>query len=119
VNTTAFFYLPGWIFFIKYIYICYMKFLSTTFLILFIAFLATPTLIGMVDNQVDTSYFYSLSEEEESQTSFDEINFYPTTSYLFINFSSNKLAKLNVLFVHDLSFDNLAHQIFSPPPNFI
>ena len=96
-----------------------MKFLSTTFLFLFIAFLATPTLIGIVDDQIDTSYFYNLSEEEESHASFDELNFSPTTSYFFINFSSNKLANLNVLIVHDLSFDNLAHQIFSPPPNFI
>ena len=96
-----------------------MKFLSTTFLFLFIAFLATPTLIGIVDDQIDTSYFYNLSEEEESHASFDELNFSPTTSYFFINFYTSKLEKLNVLVVHDLSFDNIAHQIFSPPPNFI
>ena len=34
-----------------------------------------------------------------------------------INFTSVKLVALNVLLEHDLSFDNLAHQIFSPPPN--
>ena len=96
-----------------------MKFLSTVFLFLFLAFLATPTLIAMVDKKADTSCFYTMCEEEENHSPFNEIKTVQTTNYLVIHFSFGELAKLNVLIEHDLlSFDNLAHQIFSPPPNF-
>jgi hypothetical protein len=86
---------------------------------MFITFLSTPTIVGMVDDQVDTSYFYSTCEEEENHAPFNEIKSVPTKNFSFINFSLNKIAKLNVLIEHDLSFANLAHQIFSPPPNFL
>jgi hypothetical protein len=95
-----------------------MKFLSTVFLFLFLAFLATPTLIAMVDKKADTSCFYTMCEEEENHSLFNEIKTVQTTNYSVIHFSFGELAKLNVLVEHDLlSFDNLAHQIFSPPPN--
>ena len=97
-----------------------MKLLVNIFLFIFITFLATPTLIGMVDKEADTSYFYTMCEEEENHSPFNEIKTVPTTNYSVVHFSFGELAKLNVLMEHDLlSFDNLAHQIFSPPPNFV
>ena len=96
-----------------------MKLLASIVLFLFITFLSTPTIVGMIDNQVDTSYFYSTCEEEENHAPFNEIKSVPTKHFSFTNFTLNTLKKLNVLIEHDLSFDNLAHQIFSPPPNFI
>ncbi|MQP24325.1 hypothetical protein GFJ94_04525 [Flavobacterium sp. LMO8] len=97
-----------------------MKLLVNIFLFIFITFLATPTLIGMVDKEADTSYFYTMCEEEENHSPFNEIKTVPTTNYSVVHFSFGELAKLNVLMEHDLlSFDNLAHQIFSPPPNLI
>ena len=50
-----------------------MKFLASLIALIFITFLSTPTLISLIDKEVDTSYFYSLCEEEESQVCFDEI----------------------------------------------
>ena len=94
-----------------------MKLLVSIVLFLFITFLSTPTIVGMIDNQVDTSYFYSTCEEEENHAPFNEIKSVPTNHFSIINFSFVKLLTLNVLLEHDLSFDNLAHQIFSPPPN--
>ena len=38
---------------------------SSFFLILFTALISAPTIINMVDDSVDISIFYSLSEEEE------------------------------------------------------
>lgn len=97
-----------------------MKLLVNIFLFIFITFLATPTLIGMVDKEADTSYFYTMCEEEENHSPFNEIKTVPTTNYSVVHFSFGELAKLNVLMEHDLlNFDNLAHQIFSPPPNLI
>ena len=94
-----------------------MKLLVNIFLFIFITFLSTPTLIGMVDEEADTSYFYNMCEEEENHAPFNEIKTVPTTNYSFFNFLQNKFDRLNVLMDHCLSFANLAHQIFSPPPN--
>ena len=94
-----------------------MKLLVNIFLFIFITFLSTPTLIGMLDKEADTSYFYTMCEEEENHAPFNEIKSVPTNHFSIINFTSVKLVALNVLLEHDLSFDNLAHQIFSPPPN--
>ena len=97
-----------------------MKLLVNIFLFIFIIFFFSFTLIGMVDKEADTSYFYTMCEEEENHSPFNEIKTVQTTNYSVIHFSFGELAKLNVLMEHDLlSFDNLAHQIFSPPPNLI
>ena len=96
-----------------------MKLLVNIFLFIFITFLSTPTLIGMIDDKADTSYFYTMCEEEENHAPFNEIKTVPIVNYSFFDFTFNKLEKLNVLIEHDLSFDNLAHQIFSPPPNIL
>lgn len=50
-----------------------MKLMVSIVLFLFITFLSTPTIVGMIDNQVDTSYFYSTCEEEENHAPFNEI----------------------------------------------
>ena len=50
-----------------------MKLMVSIVLLLFITFLSTPTIVGMIDNQVDTSYFYSTCEEEENNAPFNEI----------------------------------------------
>lgn len=94
-----------------------MKLLVNVFLFIFISFLSTPTLIGMVDEEADTSYFYTMCEEEENHAPFNEIKTIPISNYSFFDFLSTKSEKLNVSVEHDLNFDNLAHQIFSPPPN--
>ena len=96
-----------------------MKLLVNIFLFIFITFLSTPTLVGMIDDKADTSYFYTMCEEEENHAPFNEIKTVPIVNYSFFDFTLNKLEKLNVLIEHDLSFDNLAHQIFSPPPNIL
>lgn len=38
---------------------------SSFFLILFLGFIAAPTIIHTVDDTIDISFFYSISEEEE------------------------------------------------------
>lgn len=97
-----------------------MKLLVNIFLFIFITFLSTPTLIGIVDEEADTSYFYTMCEEEENHAPFNEIKTVPTTNDSVIHFAIGELTKFDALMEQDLlSFDNLAHQIFSPPPNLI
>ena len=57
-----------------------MKLLVNIFLFIFITFLSTPTLIGMLDKEADTSYFYTMCEEEENHAPFNEIKTVPTTN---------------------------------------
>jgi hypothetical protein len=96
-----------------------MKFLVNIVLFIFITFLSTPTLVGMIDNKVDTSYFYSLCEEEENHAPFNEIKSIPSNHYSLLNIDLYESNMFDVCAKHDVSFFNLAHQIFSPPPNLI
>lgn len=60
-----------------------MKFLSKTILIIFILFLATPTIVSVIDKDLDISFFFNLNEEEESDFCFDEMESIPS----FFSFS--------------------------------
>ena len=96
-----------------------MKFLSVIFLVSFLTFLVTPTVIGVIDNEADTSYFYSMCEEEENFTSFSEIESIQTSCISIFKIAIKSSTEFSYVLVTNLIFDNLAHQIFSPPPNFI
>ena len=96
-----------------------MKFLVNIFLFIFITFLSTPTLVGMIDDKVDTSYFYSMCEEEENHAPFNEIKSIPSNHYSLLNIDLEESKAFDISTKHDVAFFNLAHQIFSPPPNLI
>jgi hypothetical protein len=76
-----------------------------------------PTIISMIDKGEDTSYFYTVSEEEENIVSFDEIKSV-ALSELYFNYSllQNK-SVISISTSTFSNFTNLAHQIFSPPPD--
>lgn len=96
-----------------------MKFLVNIVLFIFITFLSTPTLVGMIDDKVDTSYFYSMCEEEENHAPFNEIKSIPSNHYSLLNIDLEESNTFDVSTKHDVAFLNLAHQIFSPPPNIV
>lgn len=100
-------------------YFCVMKFFISLLVFLFLAFLSTPTIIGLIDSEADTSYFYAVSEEEENRVSFDEIKSVALIDYDLTFLIPKKAQLLNVSLLANLNFTNLAHQIFSPPPKFI
>lgn len=95
-----------------------MKFLCILFSFLFIAFLSTPTVISMIDKEVDTSYFYTMCEEE-NHVYFDEIKSVSLQNIDLTHFFFKNKNVLNISIETNLSFTNLAHQIFSPPPEII
>ena len=96
-----------------------MKFLVNIVLFIFITFLSTPTLVGMIDDKVDTSYFYSMCEEEENHAPFNEIKSIPSNHYSLLNIDLEESKAFDISTKHDVAFFNLAHQIFSQPPNLI
>jgi hypothetical protein len=96
-----------------------MKLIINIVLFLFITFLSTPTVVGMIDDDVDISCFYNLAEEEETNPTIQEVKVLPTSHYTFLNFFTFETLKFNVNLNQLLSYDNLAHKIFSPPPNWL
>lgn len=57
-----------------------MKIWISIILFFFLTFLATPTILVIVDKEADTSCFYNLAEEEENNANFNEIKFFQVNS---------------------------------------
>ncbi|MCU0349598.1 MAG: hypothetical protein MUF43_02030 [Flavobacterium sp.] len=97
-----------------------MKFVINLMLLLFISFLAAPTVVGLVNKEVDVSCYFNVSEEEEASTSSTpEIKMLPNEFTLLIS-NIPFLSNSSSFFFHELMrFNNLSHKIFSPPPNFL
>jgi len=90
-----------------------MKFAVKLVLIIFVTFLSTPTIVSLIEKNSDTSYFYSVSEEEQSNKEIKaEFNF--DTSFEFIVFS-NPVSK-PILSKNLLKHDAISSKIFIPPP---
>jgi hypothetical protein len=89
-----------------------MKFATRLVLLMFVLFISTPTIVSVIKKTVDTSYFYSMSEEElahkEIKADFKE------HSYHFVDLSGQTSGL--ILFENLSKHDNVASTIFIPPP---
>lgn len=93
-----------------------MKFAVKIVLIIFIAFLSTPTIVSLIEKKTDTSYFYSISEEEKTDTELKmEFTFYSPFEILFFS----KPIKSLILSVNSLRHDTISTSIFIPPPELV
>lgn len=92
-----------------------MKMVVHLCLVVFIAFLVTPTVISMVKKDADISLVYSFAEEEENHKSQKEIPAITNSDAFDMNFNMPKIASTITLF-HSLKHDNVTSRIFSPPP---
>jgi ABC-type uncharacterized transport system permease subunit len=90
-----------------------MKFAVKFLLIVFVVFLSTPTIVSVIKKTTNTSFFYSMSEEElkhkeiKSDFHFEEA--------LTISFPSSITSGL-ILSENLSRHDNVASAIFIPPP---
>ncbi|MBP8066635.1 MAG: hypothetical protein KAY31_04110 [Flavobacterium sp.] len=94
-----------------------MKFLVNIVLFLFITFLATPTIVSVVEDSVDTSIFYTFSEEEIHK----EVKEIPMNIGDILQIPSvPSVLKTTVINTeNELKHDNVSDEIFSPPPEFV
>ena len=76
-----------------------------------------PTIISMIDKDEDISCFYTVSEEEDNIISFDEIKSVFISDFDLTYLLHQNKCVINVSTSTFLNFTNLAHQIFSPPPD--
>jgi hypothetical protein len=91
-----------------------MRTVTHLLLILFVSFLAAPTIVSVINKSCDTSYFYSISEEELTHKAVKEFKMQIT------NDNSFKLVTLSLSIItseNQLKHDNITPSIFSPPPN--
>jgi hypothetical protein len=94
-----------------------MKFLVNIVLFIFLAFLATPTIVGILESEADTSIVYSFSEEEvhkeikEIPANIEDILQIP-----FVRVNNNSTA-INT--ENEQKHDNVSEEIFSPPPEIV
>lgn len=93
-----------------------MKFKALTLLFIFVSFLALPTILSKVCNNVDISMAYAVTEEEENHNSFSEVfeDFTPEKNEIIIGFFNPNKERITEEFLS--RHDNVSSEIFSPPP---
>jgi hypothetical protein len=90
-----------------------MKIMAQLLLFIFITFLATPTIVSVIKKSVDTSLFYSFSEEEKSHKEVKAIfNFDVANSTVILPNLNSGLIQSENLSKHN----KIASKIFIPPP---
>lgn len=103
---------PLWIPIPKF-YICAMKWIAQLFLIVFVAFLATPTIVSLIEKSTDTSYFYNTAEEEQPHKEVKaDLNYDFVYHFVVFSQSTSSLILSENLSKHD----KIAASIFIPPP---
>lgn len=92
-----------------------MKILVSIILFIFITFLSLPTIIGVLNSDVDFSTVYSMSEEEEFHKSISIKEAIKTKKEVFLIFYKLKTSK-NIIYENHIEYDDVLEVIFSPPP---
>ncbi|WP_339888966.1 hypothetical protein [uncultured Flavobacterium sp.] len=92
--------------------------MSKIVLIIFILFLTTPTIVSVIDDSVDTSYFFNMSEEE-SHSSLNEVKSIPSiySIPLIIDFEGFQKVKFSIL--NDRKVNSLKPKVFLQPPELV
>ena len=91
-----------------------MKIISKIFLILFIAFLITPTIIIVIEKSVDISVFYTVSEEEHVHKEIKTFFYLENPAEIS---APSKLSSGMILSENLSKHDKITSSIFIPPPN--
>ncbi|WP_278035226.1 hypothetical protein [Flavobacterium nitratireducens] len=92
-----------------------MKSIARFFLILFIAFLSTPTIVKLIEKTSDTSIFFSMSEEEQVKKEVKNFVYFDSSPIIYV---IEIVAKRNIILSENISkHDNISKKIVSPPPD--
>lgn len=96
-----------------------MNFKINFLLFIFISFLSMPTVVVLIENNVDVSYFYSNAEEEEIQKETKCFNFMYCTNLISTLFLKNPFLNKTIINDNNFSFNLISRDIVIPPPKFI
>jgi hypothetical protein len=94
-----------------------MKIIVNIVLFLFLSFLSAPTIVSLLQDDADISMAYNLNEEE-IQKEIKEVKAGPYNEFRLVYFEPAK--KTTIIKSANLQkHDNVAEEIFSPPPEVI
>jgi len=90
-----------------------MRFAANIVLLMFMFFIATPTIVSVIEKSTDTSCFFNMTEEELSHKEI-KADFTFHHEYYFNDLSGNTSG---LILSENLSkHDNVSTTIFIPPP---
>jgi len=99
-------------------YFCKMILIARFILFVFIAFLTTPTLVTLIEKNNDVSIFYSFAEEENhkviKEIKADLKMAFDCSSIGLREHQNSKIISKNLT-----RHDNIAEEIFIPPPKLV
>ena len=95
-----------------------MKVLCKIVLAIFILFLATPTIVSVIDKDIDTSYFFNI-DEEESHNAFNEIKSIPSIYSIPIVIDFEGFQKVKFSILNDRKVNSIKPKVFLPPPELV
>jgi|SRR5690554_1467618 len=96
-----------------------MKCKAITLLLIFISFIAAPTVLSKIYSDIDVSAAYTLAEEEEeTHSGCSEIQLEITSHHIepVSFYEGDELGR--IIWKYLLKHDNASTEIFSPPPEF-
>ena len=94
-----------------------MKLIAPFFLILFVAFLSTPTIVKLIEKTTDKTVFFSVSEEEQVKKEVKSLFYFVATSTTFELETTTK--RTVIPFQNFFEHNNVLRKIFLPPPDLV
>lgn len=94
-----------------------MKIIVNIVLFLFLSFLASPTIVSLIEDEADMSMVYSLTEEE-IQKEIKEVKAAPHCELRLTLFSPGKKGS-EIKTANREKHDSVSEEIFSPPPEIV
>lgn len=99
-------------------YFCKMKILTQLVLVVFVAFLSTPTIVTLIERNTDVSLFYNFAEEEiHKEVKEVKADLKQSFDYPFLD--AKVLQNSNIISENLSRHDKISEEIFSPPPELI
>lgn len=95
-----------------------MKVLCKIVLAIFILFLATPTIVSVINKDIDNSYFFNM-DEEESHNAFNEIKTIPSIYSIPIVIDFEGFQKVKFSILNDRKVNSIKPTIFIEPPELV
>lgn len=94
-----------------------MKVFARLLILVFVLFLSTPTIVTLIKKNTDTSIFYSFAEEEiHKELKEVKAEIKQQFDYPFLDL---KIKKTTIISENLSRHDNVAAEIFSPPPELV
>lgn len=92
------------------------KQISIFFISVFLAFIATPTVVTMIENCADVSLVYTLAEEESSERTLAENHSKILNKYFYAFGKWIEFPQKSFVDFHFLNWDTIYFDTISPPP---